>query len=658
MHLPPLTKFLGPWSLKRGAIAASCLAAAMVATCTLFAQQTASDLRVAEIFSSNMVLQRDMDVPVWGWANPGETVNVRFDGQTVSAKADATGKWMAKLPPMQANADGQTMTIETSSGDKETFSDVLVGEVWLAAGQSNMVAGGPDKPTGVYPFHQSPNTATAPMRFRVFGFGTNQEPVERFPDVYRDDDDREWKELEIRNETAIPQYFTRVVRDGLNVPVGMIRVAFPGTNQTAWMSKETLEQFDGRGGNYYLEYKGMKDKQLAEKPKETTDGETISTFEAFTEYQQKWIQDPKGKGRYPGGKLREMDFVNWPTTLYNTRIHPLAPFAIRGVIWHQGEGGPRGGYDERLIAMFQQWRQLFGQDFYVIWGTLSRDNSKSPPLAPARSDFYRSTTNSEIRNAIHLADDKMEYVEFYDLGHWNTHWIEKAESGRRMGLAALDLVYNQDHLYTGPRAVDIKAEGGAVYVKFSHVGERLIFEPSINGNSGVILVSPEKESRWAEVEVINQDTIKVSHPDIADVAIIAYGDAVNPLETLFNSAGLPASPFTENFADLGRYKEPDQPFNLVEPLEKTKANLGIGHVRRDGYSFDLTGKKTPDVQVKAYIPAEWPNFTVQTRGKPVDFETTEVDGQQFAVFTVKTDGAPYAVTKKASAAKFAPIHRY
>ncbi|WP_269539245.1 hypothetical protein [Cerasicoccus fimbriatus] len=617
-----------------------------------------AELSVAEIFSSKMVLQRDKDVPVWGWADAGESVKVSFGGQTATAQANADGKWMAKLSPMDANAKGQTMTVETAGGEKTEFTDVLVGEVWLASGQSNMVAGGPDKPTGVYPHYQSPDTATAPMRFRTFGFGTNQEPVERFPAVYSQDEDREWKDLEFGDESAIPQFFARVVRDGINVPVGMIRVAFPGTNQTAWMSKETLEQFDGEGGNYYLDYKSKKDKDLAEKPKKTKDGTTISSYEEFTEYQKQWIDDPKGKGRYPGGGLREMDFVNWPTTLYNTRIHPLAPFAMRGVIWHQGEGGPRGGYDERLIAMFKQWRELFGQDFYVIWGTLSRDNRQSPPLDPVRSSFYRSWTNNELRDAINIADDKMEYVEFYDLGHWNTHWIQKAESGRRMGLAALDLAYNQSHIYTGPRMADIKADGGTVYVKFSHVGERLIYEPSINGVSGVILIDANKEPRWGNVEVINTDTIKVSHPDITDVAVIAYGEASNPLETLFNSAGLPASPFSKAFKDLGRFKESSDAPDIVKLMEKAKVNLGIGHVRRDGYSFDVTGKKTPDVQVQAYIPAEWTNVAVQTQGEPVPFETVDIEGQKFALFTVKTNGTPYAVTTKESAAKFAPIHRY
>ncbi|WP_309398545.1 hypothetical protein [Cerasicoccus maritimus] len=630
----------------------------VTAACLLTAHHAVAELRVAEIFSSKMVLQREKDVPVWGWTDPGASVSVSFDGQTVTTKANANGKWMAKLAPMDADATGQTMSVETTNGDKVEFTDVLVGEVWLAAGQSNMVAGGPDKPTGVYPFYQSPDTATAPMRFRTFGFGTNQEPVEDFPSVYRDDAKQEWSDLQFEKESAIPQYFTRVVRDGIDVPVGMIRVAFPGTNQTAWMSKETLESFDGKGGNYYLEYKAGKDKGLAEKPKETSDGETISTYEEFTEYQKKWIADPKGKGRYPGGKLREMDFVNWPTTLYNTRIHPLAPFAMRGVIWHQGEGGPRGNYDERLIAMFKQWRELFGQDFYFIWGTLSRDSRQSPPVEPTRTKFYRSFTNLSLRNAKQLADDKMEYVEFYDLGHWNTHWIEKAESGRRMGLAALDLVYNQDHLYTGPRMSEIKAEGGSVLVKFTDVGERLIYEPNIEGTSGVVLIGTDKTAVWANVEVINKDTIKISHPDIAEAAVVSYGAATNPVETLFNSAGLPASPFSETFKDLGRYTDPKPVIALVKKLEKSKANLGVGHVRRDGYSFDLTDRKPGEVPVQAYVSSEWPDVAVQTQGEPVPFETTEIDGHKYVTFTAKTDGKPYAVTTKASAAKFVPIHRY
>ena len=638
---------------------AQMLSRSVFVTLSLLVTQNAfAELRLAEIFSDEMVLQRDKDVPVWGWSDPGDSVRVDFDGQTAPATADSNGRWMAKLAPMNANATGQTLTVKIAGGKSQTFANVLVGEVWLAAGQSNMVAGGPDLPTGVYPPYQSPDDATAPMRFRTFGFGTDQTPIEDFPAVYRDNKREDWQALEFDDNSSIPQYFTRVLRDNLEVPIGMIRVAFPGTNQTAWLAQETLEKFEGEGGNYFLEYKEYKDSGLAQKPKSTKDGETISTFDEFWEYQKQWIVDPKGSGRYPGGGLREMDFVNWPTTLYNTRIHPLAPFAMRGVIWHQGEGGPTDEYDTRLIAMFEQWRELFGQDFYCLWGTLARTTSSNPPLEPIRDDFYRSKTNINIRKATELADGKMDFVEFYDLGYSYTHWLQKAESGRRMALAALDLAYDQNHIYTGPRMADIKAEGGVVYVKFDHVGERLSYEPSINGSSGVVLISSDLQARWAKVEVINTDTIKLSHPEIKEVAEISYAIYPNPIETLFNSAGLPASPFQETFKDVSQYRDPAPVQAIVEVLDGSEVGLNLGHVRRDGYSFDLQSRAPSDVRIRAYIPAEWPDFTVQHQGEAVPFEAIEEGGQQYIIFTAKSDAIPYAVTMKDSAAKFVPIHRF
>lgn len=632
---------------------------AMLAITLLSNPNIFAELRIAEIFSDNMVLQRDKEVPVWGWTTPGESVKVIFNGQTVSGKSDANGKWQIKLLPMKANATNQSMTIETSGGESKSFDNVLVGEVWLAAGQSNMVAGGPDKPTGIYPFYQSPDTAAAPMRIRSFGFGTDRTPVEDFPAVYRDNENNEWKDLQIGDSANIPQYFTRILRDALNVPIGMIRVAFSGTNQGAWMSKESMEAFKNKdGSNFYLQMQNLRDAKLAEKPKKTKDGQTISTYDEFWEYQKKWIADPKGKGRYPGGGLREMDFVNWPTILYNTRIYPLAPYAIRGVIWHQGEGGPAQDYDKHLIAMFKQWRTIFGQDFYCIWGTLSRDSRNTPPMQPARKSFYRSKTNTRIRRAKKLADEKMDFVEFYDLGNSNTHWLQKAESGRRMGLTALTLAYNQDHIYTGPRAENIKAENGTVYIKFNHIGKRLIYEPNINGISGVILISADQKARWGNVEVINNDTIKVSHPEIKQVANVSYAIHPNPWETLFNSAGLPASPFSKDFKTPGTYREPKTTDSLIKIIDKGKGTLNLGHVRRDGYSFDLYSKKPTEVKVQAYIPAEWTDFVVQHQGTPVQFETTEVDGQKYITFSAKSDRTPYAVSTKAGAEKFKSIHRF
>jgi len=621
--------------------------------CLLAAVNAHAELRLADIFQSRMVLQRDKEVPVWGWADPGATVEVKFGGQTATATAGQDGMWMTKLKPMPANANNQPMTV-TSGGETLTFDDVVVGEVWVAAGQSNMNAGGPDKSVGIYPHYQSDGNSTAPMRVTGFGFGAELEPVKDFPPQGRSTEP--WKDIEIQGSSALPYYFARVVRDGADVPVGMIRVAYSGTNQTAWMAKETLDQFSGGSdGTYYDSFKKQKDDGLAKKPKKTKDGFEIANWDDLKEQEQRWLAAPKG--RWPGEGLRGMDFVNWPTALYNTRIHPLAPYAIRGVIWHQGEGGPRNGYGERLVAMFKQWREVFGQDFYAIFGTLSRMSTKQPPVDPVREGFYRSWTNDGIRLAGDLGDDKMEFVEFYDLGNDSTHFHQKAEAGRRMGLAALDLAYNQDHIYTGPRAVDYKFDGPTAYVKFDHVGERIIYEPSIDGISGVILLDPKANRQWANVEVINEDTIKVSHPEIAEAAMVAYAQAINPHETLFNSAGLPASPFQKANQDMGNLREPKDSGAYVKKSGKG-GSIHIGHMRRNGYQVEWRGRNLKgETEVKAYIPSDWSDYEVYVGGESVSANTVDEDGKEFASFQLPA-GKLATICEKGQFEQFKNVDRY
>lgn len=633
-------------SITRGRLLAS-LAACCLATLTAHAE-----LRLADVFQDKLVLQRDKEVPVWGWADAGSQVTVKFGGQTASATASNDGKFLARLKAMPANANGQPLTVE-SGGESVALQDVLVGEVWIAAGQSNMNHGGPDTDTGVFPFYQSSGQSTAPMRVCDFGFGAEKEPTDSYPPEMRGK--VSWDDINISGNSPIPYYFARVVRDGLDVPVGVIKVAVSGTNQGAWMSKETLEQFEGKGGDYYQELWAEREAGLAKKPQQG-----IDSWEAFQKHEDAWLANPDG--RWPGKGLSYLTFCHFPSVLYNTRVYPLAPYAIRGFIWHQGEGGPGGPYGARLVAMFNQWREVFGQpDAYAIFGTLSDHGVSQPPLEPGRSSFYRSGTNTEIRKAKELAneagDNKMEYVELYDLGNDDTHFAQKAEAGRRMGLAALTLAYDQNHTYTAPRMVDTKWQDGGVYFKFEQVGERLIYEPSLNGASGFIVIDPNNERAWGEVEVINADTIKVSSASVPEIRYVSYANASNPLETLFNSDGISASPFAVSQGDIGRLDEPEQP-DLVKKTSGS-GKIFISHVRRNGYMFEVRENKgSGEAEVQAYIPAEWRGFSVSLDGKAITASTQDVGGQQYAVFSAPVNGGMVTVSEQGQESHFAKINRY
>jgi sialate O-acetylesterase len=347
--------------------------------------------------------------------------------------------------------------------------------------------------------------------------------------------------------------------------------------------------------------------------------------------------------------------------LYNTRIHPLAPFAIRGVIWHQGEAGPGGPYGDRLVAMVRQWRTLFGQDFDFIWGTLSRSTTVAPPLEPIRSSFYRSGTNRSIRGAISgFGDDKrVAMVELYDLGNEETHFLQKNEMGRRYALAALALSHGQPVLYSGPRMVETNIQGDRATVRFDLVGEGLVFRPSINGISGVYLRAKDGTARWGNVKIIDKSTMEVSHPDIKAIETIAYAEANNPHETLFNNEGFPASPFLVNPTNT---KDPAAKFQLVAFDDKPKdVQFQIAHVRRDGYVLQLKpdnrGKPGP-ATLLAYIPSEWKGYEVEIGAKPVSVKETKQDGQTFVSFQADVDLKWIIVAEKGKAESFRKVNRF
>jgi len=623
--------------------------ALLVAACAVV---SAGEARFAHIFQDGMVLQRERAVPVWGWAEPGAKLTVTFAGQEKTAVAGADGAWKVVLDAMAASREGRVLELRGGAAPVQR-SDVLVGEVWLAAGQSNMRAGGPDRSNGVQERYVPAGApaSRAPIRQCDFGWGLSPEPL---PDV--DPAGREakpaWKPL-VEDPPpvggALPMYTARVLRDALDVPVGMVVVAVPGTNQAAWMARPTLESFAGSGGKDYYLTRFAECEAAAAKSNESWAG--------FLKAETAWRETRKGQ--WPG---RGQTFIQYPSVLYNTRVHPLAPFALRGVIWHQGEAGPGGPYAERLVAMFRQWRQLFGQDLAIVWGTLSRSTSGPPPLAPLRASFYRSGTNNELRKALRLfdGDKQVGFAEFFDLGHWNTHFDQKAEAGRRLGQAALSIAYARPYLYSGPRLAESKLEGAVARLRFDFIGDGLRFEPSLDGISGLWVRGKSGPARWGAVKLVAPDAIEVSHPEIPAIAAVAYGAHPNPHETLFGPGGLPASPFAVE-QEMEREPAPAAGASLLTVTGAPGAELSVAHVRRAGYVFALfRGKAAKDAvaTAQAYVPAEWQGVEVESGGKPVACTEAVKDGAKTLSFSVPADGAWVIVAEQGKAASFRTIDRF
>ena len=685
---------------------ATCIAFLLTVLWTGVSIPALAENRLATIFEDNMVLQREKPVPVWGWADPGTQVEVDFAGQSKQAKADDKGYWKAVLDPLTANATGQDLTAKIGP-TTVTRKNVLIGEVWFTASHSALGSEGPIMDTGVYPPNNFTTGAGKPeIRVCEFGFGASLTPYDDIDPAARAG--TRWGTF---NENPPSQtmntvgYFARALRDGINVPVGIVQtILVSATDSPTWCSRETLESFPSADGhaNYYEERLAGSNAYLAHIP-----GLPFQSFDEFKKVEDAWRVAKTG--RWPGGYV----LLNGvPTMGYNTRIYPLHPFAARGVIFWALTGNDHGVAAPLDVAMLKQWRELFGQDLYFLESGNCRYTSEQPPLTPCLSANWTTDSGETARKAELLMKDdpKVAPVDQFDTGDWVTHLVQKGEQGRRFAYAALTVAYGQPHIYTGPRMIETKIEGNKATVRFDHVADGIIYQPSIDGISGVYLLGKNGKSAWAQqVNIIGKDTIECSSPDITELSGIAYSENVNPHETLFNSEGgkiaLPASPFTTvplsggtapKFRILSMVGETGWDHVLNNDVVKN-AHISLAHVRRSGYVFQIIGQEvldnsmrpianpTPDLTqnsamtpVVAYIPAEWKGYEVvtgdkndlravngaliwrgviATGGKPIDATESDKDGAKFVTFNAPVNSTWVIVAEKGKAKDYAKINR-
>lgn len=612
-------------------------------------------LRPAHIFQDHMVLQQGKQVPVWGWADPGSSVKVAFAGQEKSAKADDKGYWKATLDPLQSSAAGGELSIKAGA-ESVTLKDVLVGEVWVCSGQSNMARTLKNDAFNFPWFKDYAKDAEYPaIRCINYAADASDKPKEDFDPVVQKD--IHWKPLtkdSAMDVMSLGFFFAKRLNKELGVPIGLVQVAVPGTPQTAWIARETFDVMNKKvPASPTYEATFAKSEEGLAKGKDLA----FKDWAGFAAAEAAWKASPSG--RWPGANVFVPDY---PTVLYNAMIHPLAPFAIQGVIWHQGEGGPAVNYRERLQEQVAQWRKLFGQDFTFIWGSMSRNTSTPPPLAADQQSF-RSGVNEEFLLASQDFGPKGKavLVDFFDLGDQSTHWAQKEEGGKRMAGAALAEVYGKPGtLFTGPELVEAKIEGATVRAKFRHVGGGLVYAPSVEGISGFLIEEKGsgQELRWADVK-IEGDSVILSHPDVKKPTNAYYGWNANPHETLFNKEGYPAYPFRgvpRVFAAKG--KPGPALVELASPVQRL--DLNISHVRRDGYLFTaVQDKASGKAKVKARLPKEWKSAKFAIKGQPFDAgaEQTDADGYRLYEFDVEINGPAVEVMNSANPPDFSKVDR-
>ena len=479
-------------------------------------------VKLPSLISDHMVLQQGMPVRIWGSADSGESVRVEFQGQNVSVKARENGKWEAWLKPLAA-AGPLEMTIAASN--RIVIRDVLVGEVWLGSGQSNMefvlsnaVNHDDEIARADYPlmhlFHVKRLVAEQPAE-DVTGTWEVCSPksVERF--------------------SAVEYFFGRHLHQNLHLPVGLIESDWGGTPAQSWTSapalkadpalKFILDDWDRVTANYPTA-KDAYDKRLeawnVEANKARAEGRTLPN------------RPPAPQG--PGHQ-------NTPAGLYNGMIAPLTPFAIRGVIWYQGESNASEAHAYRYRRLFgdmiQDWRNHWGEgDFPFLFVQLANFQSNGwwPVLRESQTETLR-LRNTGMAVAIDIGESK------------DIHPKNKQDVGKRLALAAMHIAYTTPGEYSGPIYRQAAPEGSQIRVYFSHADG---MQPKGGGSlTGFTVAGSDGNFVPAEARV-DGGTIVVSSPQVSAPVAVRYAWADDPTCNLINQAGLPAVPFRS-----------DQPYN-------------------------------------------------------------------------------------------------
>lgn len=490
------------------------------------------ELQVASIFSDNMVLQREKPVRIWGRAHPGEKIVVTFKSQTESVRADWVGKWSLELASLTADSNPESLTVKAGT-ESVTFTNVLVGEVWLASGQSNMFF--PVK-SALNPDQEIANADFPDLRLFSVNRISSIAPLE---DITVGEF-ISWQSCtpeSISEFSAVAYYFARDLHQKLGVPVGIIHSSWGGTPIESWMPMAVL-QAEPLVQTYLND---IYDQGLYFEARKAEYDETRAKFDqakrAATRAGKEFKQRPPREMAFPGNR-------KWPSGLWNAMIHPLAGVTLRGAIWYQGEANAGKAYAYRSLfpAMIQAWRDAWGQDdFPFYWVQLA--NYQLPLKEPAATFWAelrqaQTETLSLTHTAQALAIDLADPDNPKDI-----HPHNKQEVGRRLALLARKNIYGETDLVAeGPVVLSHHVKDGKVVVHFNTNDAAGMI---VKGDhlTGFAIAGADQEWVWADAELNPDGTVTVWSDQIAAPVAVRYAFETNPSANLYNRAGLPATPF-------------------------------------------------------------------------------------------------------------------
>jgi sialate O-acetylesterase len=478
-------------------------------------------ITLAPVFTDHAVLQRDKPLPIWGRATAGERVSVTFAGQTVGTTADKEGRWIVYLSPVAASS----MPAELMVAGENTIrlTDILVGDVWLCSGQSNME----------WPVERSMNAAEeiTSANFPLIRHFKVKRTVAASPADTVESDHGGWRVCtpeSVAKFTAVGFFFARDLQARLGVPVGLLNSTYGGTPIEAWMSAPALASEPA------FAVVGERWQQAS-----ATYPDDQARFEAAT---AEWVAAEaavKAKGEtYKAVRPRRPAGTPWygPASLYNGMIAPLLPTAVRGVLWYQGEtNAPRATeYGALFRAMITHWRGHLGQgDVPFFWVQLANFGAGEPD----------ATTWAQLREAQNsaLTLPATGQAIAIDIGDPDDiHPTNKQEVGRRLALIARAQVYGGLTDFSGPVYREVTREGDALRVSFDFAGNALIARDKPLQS---FQIAGADHKFFPAVARIERDTVVVSAAEVPEPVAVRYAWTNAPEANLYNGAGLPAVPF-------------------------------------------------------------------------------------------------------------------
>jgi sialate O-acetylesterase len=497
--------------------------------CSFFAFLTiyaGAKVRLPAIFSDNMVLQRGHSIPVWGLADINENVTVIICGQTRTAKSDSSGRWMVRLDSLNA---GGPYKMTVTGKNTIVLKNVFVGEVWICSGQSNMELGVIDCNNALEEIATANHPEIHLLSVPFKGSGVPQEDFKA-----------EWircSSKSIMNFSAVAYFFGRNLQHELNVPVGLINCSWGASSCEAWMKRSVLEA----NPQYKTMLQDWDERMIAFDMQKAEEAELL-----YASWKEK-ANKAKIHGKDLPPALERLDDLmkimfavrRCPSYCYNGMLSPIIPYAIRGVIWYQGETNAERAYQYRKLfpLMIHNWREDWGQgDFPFIFTQLA--NYKAVREEPGPSDW------AELREAqtMTLLTQNTGMAVTIDIGDAkDIHPKNKQDVGIRLALWALSNVYGRNIIFSGPMYNSMEKTGSRIELKFDHCGKGLITK---NGEPlrGFSIAGEDQKFVWAEAYIAGNKVI-VSSPETPDPVAVRYAWADNPICNLFNSEYLPASPF-------------------------------------------------------------------------------------------------------------------